>query len=132
MLRQKEDRDCSVPVFSKLARISEEELLLELPHAKAGQVDHHQWLEWLRGKNLGDVRMVEGCPTDLANCAHLVSAHQPRDQADFHWIYRDEEGDVQDPSSCFAAMPADDPRMKSLEPYPFKVLTIVVSKRSTE
>jgi hypothetical protein len=29
-------------------------------------------------------------------------------------------------------MPADDPRMKSLEPYPFKVLTIVVSKRSTE
>jgi hypothetical protein len=128
MLRQERDRDCSVSVFARLAGISEATLLQELPQACAGEVGHNQWIEWLKSKNIGVVEMHEGCPTDVVPCAHLLSEHQPRDERDFHWIYRDEDGDVHDPSPCFAAVPADDPGMRDLKSYPFKILTISVSR----
>ncbi len=129
MLSQNGDRDCSVPVFARLAGISENELLSELPQARLGEIDHRQWIDWLKDRKLS-VEVHEGCPTDVVSCAHLVSLHEPRDRADFHWIYRDEEGDVHDPSPSFAAMPADDARMRALEPYLIKALTIVVLLRT--
>ena len=47
---------------------------------------------------------------------------------EFHWVYRDEEGDVLDPNPVNQFMPADDPRMKQLDIYSEKILTLSVSR----
>jgi hypothetical protein len=124
MLRQFSDRDCGVPVFAALAGVSEESLLAELPQAQLGLVTVGQWEAWLKTKGL-EIERLQGCPIDVVKCAHLLSEHQPRDERDFHWIYRDEDGDVHDPNFSFSAMPADDERMRELKSYPYTALTLL-------
>jgi hypothetical protein len=89
MLRQKSERDCSVPVFASLVGITEEEVLRDIPEAALGQVTVDGWKIWLRGRDF-DVLQRDGCPSDILPCAHLVSLPIPSSKEDFHWIYRDE------------------------------------------
>jgi hypothetical protein len=116
-LRQESDRDCSVPVFARLAGVSEDEVRRDLPQAALGKITLLQWISWLEKRGF-KVLLCDGCPTDIAPCAHLVATHQPRN--------RDAEGDVHDPSQVFAAMPASDPSMRNLSNYHQKVLTLSV------
>jgi hypothetical protein len=129
-LRQKSDRDCSVPVFAALTGISEDKLCLDVPLAAMGLVSVDQWKNWLRKRGF-QVSERDGCPVDLLPCAHLVATHPPRDLTDFHWIYRDGDGDVHDPSEVSLAMPADDPRMRNLSLYSLHQLTLSISRAST-
>ncbi len=124
-LRQESDRDCSVPVFARLAGVSEDEVRRDLPQAALGKITHLRWISWLEKRGF-KVLLCDGCPTDIAPCAHLVATHQPRNERDFHWVYRDAEGDVHDPSQVFAAIPASDPSMRNLSNYHQKVLTLSV------
>lgn len=121
-LRQQFERDCGVCVFAELAGASRGELLQDLPEAHLG-VSVEGWTEWLAKKKGQVVLRQQGCPDDIVPCAHLVGLSDTV----FHWIYRDSDGDIHDPSPAFAAMPADDPRMKSIL-YPLKVLTLSVSR----
>jgi hypothetical protein len=129
-LRQGSERDCSVPVFAALAGVSEDQVRRDLPRSHSGQVSVLEWMTWLEKKGL-PVLKRDGCPSDIVPCAHLVASHPPRDHTDFHWIYRDADGDVHDPSPVFEAMPADDPRMRDLSLYTQQVLTISVSNPLT-
>jgi hypothetical protein len=126
-LCQKTERGCSVPVFATLAAIPEDQVLQELPAAAEGMVRLDRWIAWLEEKGC-DVLWRNGCETDILPCAHLV-AHNPRGESDFHWIYRDEDGDVHDPSPSSLAMSADDPRMRDLSLYNTKACTISVKSR---
>jgi hypothetical protein len=92
-LRQDSERGCSVPVFANLASVSEGEVLRDLPAAALGAVSVSEWIKWLENKRF-DVLSRDGCPADIVPCAHLVALHDPRDAGDFHWIYRDSDGDV--------------------------------------
>jgi hypothetical protein len=129
MLRQKSERDCSVPVFARLAGIREEEVLRDLPGAAFGQVTVDGWKTWLDGRQF-DVLQRDGCPSDILPCAHLVALHEPSDREDFHWIYRDEDGDVLDPSPP-GPIPASDSRMRDLLYYSERRLTLSVRRRSS-
>jgi hypothetical protein len=71
----------------------------------------------------------QGCSDDIVPCAHLVGPTNPRTTTHFHWVFRDAEGDVNDPHPSVAAMPADDPRMRELSLYGTKVLTISISRQ---
>jgi hypothetical protein len=126
MLRQESDHDCSVPAFATLTRISESEIRKDLPKAVLGQVTVFQWMSWLEKRGF-EVLRREGCPSDIVPCVHLVAPHQPYNEQDFHWVYRDADGDVHDPSPVFEAMPADDPRMRNLSVYANAVMTLSIS-----
>jgi hypothetical protein len=130
-LCQESDRGCSVPVFANLAGVSEDEVRRDVPQAALGQVTLAQWISWFETRGC-KVLIREGCPDDIVPCAHLVAPSRPRDSLDFHWVYRDADGDVHDPFPGSAAMPADDPRMRDLSLYAQKVLTLSVSSLSTE
>jgi len=116
-----------VPVFSALTGIPEDEIRRDLPEAALGTVDVDQWIEWLESKGAKVLKRY-GCPSDIVPCAHLVAPNPPRNRSDFHWIYRDEDGDVHDPSSVWAAMPADDVKFRDLAYYEHKELTISISR----
>jgi hypothetical protein len=88
--------------------VSETKVLKDLPDAALGQVSVLEWMDWLEAQGLSALKR-DGCPSDIVPCAHLVASHPPRDHTDFHWIYRDADGDVHDPSPVFEAMSADDP-----------------------
>jgi len=124
-LRQELERACSVPVFAVLAGVSEDKVCRDLPGAALGQVTVQEWISWLEKRSLRVLKR-DGWPTDIVPCAHLVATRQPRDERDFHWVYRDADGDVHDPSPMFEAMPADDPRMRNLSLYAEKVLTLAI------
>lgn len=126
-LEQSAERDCGVPVFAALAGVSEDELCADLPGARKGDVTVDGWKNWLRQKGF-DVLDREGCPDDIIPCAHLVGPENPINRSDFHWIYRDEHGNVHDPSPVWKYMPANDDRVKSLQYYLRKQLTISVSR----
>jgi len=126
-LRQDSERGCSVPVFANLASVSEGEVLRDLPAAALGAVSVSEWIKWLENKRF-DVLSRDGCPADIVPCAHLVALHDPRDAGDFHWIYRDSDGDVHDPFGDFGTIAADDPIMKNLSLYRRKVLTLSISR----
>jgi hypothetical protein len=128
-LRQELERDCSVPVFAELTGVSSDEILRDFPHATIGRVTVEQWKAWLEKRGLTVVER-DGCPSDIVPCVHLVATHEPRDNTDFHWIYRDEDGDVHDPSPVSGAVPADDPTMRDLTYYRGKILTLSVLKSS--
>jgi hypothetical protein len=127
-LRQQTDRDCSVPVFAALTGISETEICRDLPLAPQQGVTVDGWMAWLSQRGLDPLKR-DGCPVDIVPCAHLVGPTHPRSLTHFHWIYRDEDGDVHDPDPSYAAMPADDPRMRELSLYGTKELTISVSRQ---
>ena len=127
-LRQGTERGCSVPVFAALAGVLEDEVCRDLQMALDGLVSVQGWMDWLTAQGLDPLKR-DGCPADIVPCAHLVGPLQPRNASDFHWVYRDEDGDVHDPDPSFAAMPADDPRMRDLSPYARKELTISVAGR---
>ncbi|WP_263355435.1 hypothetical protein [Acidicapsa acidisoli] len=124
ILIQETERGCSVPVFAQLAGISTNDLKRELPGAILGQVTVNEWIVWLEGKGFAVLKR-DGCPVDIVPCVHLV-AHSPQSELDFHWVYRDTEGDVHDPSPVSTCMGADDPRMRDLSFYETKQLTISV------
>jgi hypothetical protein len=126
-LCQRTERGCAVPVFATLAAIPDEQVLNELPHASEGMVTFDRWLGWLEEKGY-EVLRRDGCNTDILPCAHLV-ANSPQSEKDFHWVYRDEDGDVHDPSPVSLAMPADHPWMRGLSGYNTKVCTISVTRR---
>jgi hypothetical protein len=126
-LRQESDRSCSVPVFASLAGVSEGDLLRELPQASDGQIPVTQWVSWLKGMGF-KVLTRDGGRDDIVPCAHLVGPHTPRSPRDCHWIYRDEHGDVHDPSHGSQAMPADHAMMRDLSAYSRKFLTLSVSR----
>lgn len=128
-LRQESARDCSVPVFACLARVSEEEVRQDLPEAVLGLVSVSQWENWLKEKGFQVLRR-DGCPADIVPCAHLVAEGPPRDRTDFHWVYRDADGNVRDPSPAYTCMPPDDPRMRDLSAYERHELTLSVSSPS--
>ena len=125
MLAQRDARDCSVPVFARLAGIPEEQFRNEMPRAQIGQISVDELVAWLELKCF-QVLKRPGCPDDLLPCAHLVG-NMPQSLSDFHWIFRDADGDVHDPSPVFQFFPADDPRMRALNFYSERVLTITVS-----
>ena len=129
LLHQKHDRDCGVCVFAKLAGMSEAELLTDLPWAQLGEVSVDDWCRWLQEKGFS-VSKREGCPDDGVSCAHLV-AHQMNSERDAHWVYRDQEGDVHDPSPVSAYFPADDSRMRDLSFYSMKILTLSILRDSS-
>ena len=52
-----------------------------------GWVSLGRWLDWLEEKGYETPRR-DGRDTDIPPCARLV-AHNPRDERDFHWVYRD-------------------------------------------
>ena|ERR1017187_7184737 len=122
-LFQRCERDCGVVVFAKIAGVSYEEVCNDLPEAHLGTVSVDGWTGWLEQKGF-KVLKQEGCPDNIVPCAHLVAPIDDRRYC--HWIYRDAEGDIHDPAPSFAAMPADDPRMRNLSCYECKVLTISV------
>ena len=126
MLRQQAERDCSVPVFAAVAGVSEDNVRRDFPEAAVGGVSVLDWVHWLERQGFV-VLNRSGCPDDVVPCVHLVATHEPRGPDDFHWIYRDLDGDVHDPSPVFQFMPADDPRMRDLSVYAEKVLTLCVS-----
>jgi hypothetical protein len=128
-LHQKHERDCGVPVFAELAGVSEEHLLRDLPTAHLGTVSVDGWRTWLEGKGF-TVLQREGCPDDIVPCAHLV-ANAMNTKEDAHWVFRDEDGDVHDPSEPSRFMPADDPRMRDLAVFSMKILTISVTRQSS-
>jgi hypothetical protein len=121
-LHQKGTRDCGVCVFAELAGVSYEQVIQELPGADEGTVTVDGWIAWMKTKGI-NFEMREGCPADVVPCAHLVS-NTMTSKDDFHWVLRDEDGDVHDPSPVAMYMPADDPRMRDLETYAFKKLTL--------
>jgi hypothetical protein len=125
-LHQRDERDCSVSVFAALTGLSEDQVRAEMPSAELGEVTVAEWMAWLESNGF-TVTKHQGCPTDIGPCAHLV-AQRPQSNRDFHWIYRDEEGDVFDPSPVFMFMPADDERMRSLSLYSVHVLTLTVQR----
>lgn len=112
-------------VFAALVGVSYEDVLRDLPDADVGTITVDGWKQWLNDKGY-KANHLNGCPLDVFPCAHLVAPVDDRRYC--HWIYRDELGDVHDPSPVFSAMPADDPRMKNLEMYQYKVLTLSISK----
>jgi hypothetical protein len=126
-LCQRTERGCSVPVFAALAGIPEDQVLRELPGADEGKVRLDRWLAWLEEKGCKVLRR-DGSETDILPCAHLVGQN-PRDESDFHWVYRDEDGDVHDPSPVSLAMPADHPWMRELSGYNTNVCTVSVTRR---
>jgi hypothetical protein len=128
MLRQKTDRDCSVSVFAALTGIAEDNICRELPLAPEQGVSVDGWMAWLSQKGLNPLKR-EGCPDDIAPCAHLVGPISPQALTHFHWVYRDAEGDVHDPDPHNSAMADDDPRMRQLSIYGTKVLTISISRQ---
>jgi hypothetical protein len=113
MLQQSSERDCGVPVFAALTGIAEDEIRHDRPEAHHGKLSVDGWIGWLEEKGFTVLRQV-GCPDSIVPCAHLVAPDNPRDHTDTHWIFRDKDGDIHDPSPVFGAMPADDPRMKSI------------------
>lgn len=123
-LHQKSERDCGVCVFAELAGVSEEEVCGDLPDAHLGTVSVDGWKQWLQEKGF-TVLQREGCPDDIVPCAHLV-AHVMYSPNDAHWVYRDSDGDVHDPSEDF--VPADDQRMRNLLFYSEKILTLSLSR----
>jgi hypothetical protein len=125
-LFQRYDHDCGVVVFAELAGVSYEDVLADLPDAYLGTVSVDGWTAWLDGKGFTVLRQQE-CPQEILPCAHLVSP-VPDDKY-CHWVYRDSAGDVHDPSGTFRAMPADDPFMRNLSYYDFKLLTVSVTKQ---
>jgi len=127
-LRQGAERDCSVPVFSRLAGIPEDQVRLDLPDAAKGKISVEQWKGWLESKRF-EVLERTGGPDDILPCAHLVGPVALRSNEDCHWIFRDADGDVHDPSEVFQHMPANDTRMKDLSVYDQKILTLSVSRR---
>jgi hypothetical protein len=118
------ERDCSISVFAALANVAESELINDLPGASRGEITVEGWEQWLRSRGLEPKRR-EGCPTDVLPCAHLV-ANSPRGINDFHWVYRDELGDVHDPSPVSSSLTADHPHMRELKSYDTHHLTITV------
>jgi len=127
-LAQKAEHDCGVVVFAELADVPEEDLRRDLPEAHLGRVTVQGWIECLEGRGF-HVYKYNGCPTDVVPCAHLVGPEQSYDLTQFHWVYRDADGDVHDPSPVSRAMPADDPRMRDLLLYGQRVLTISLTAR---
>lgn len=125
MLRQKRERDCSVPVFAALTGMSEDQIRTEVPGADDGKVSVDGWRDWLQKKGF-TVTQREGCPSDVMPCVHLVASARGA-----HWVYRDQDGDVHDPSLDVLHMPADDERMRSLSTFRTKVLTLSVSRSSS-
>jgi hypothetical protein len=125
-LHQKGERDCSVPVFAALTGLPEDQVRSEMPGAACGEVSVKDWMERLERKGF-IVTKHQGCAADLCPCVHLV-ASTPQSLTDFHWIFRDKDGDVHDPSPVFTYMPADDPRMRSLEFYDRQELTLTVQR----
>lgn len=121
-LHQKFERDCGVCVFARLAGISEDQVRAELPAAHLGKISVDEWQLWLEAKGFVVTRR-DGSSDDAVPCAHLVS-HGAITPEDFHWVYRDEEGDVLDPNPVNQFMAADDPRMKQLDVYAEKILTL--------
>lgn len=126
MLRQKTNHDCSVPVFSALTGIPEDDICRDLPLAPEQGVTVDGWMDWLTTKGFEPLKR-QGCPDDIVPCVHLVAPTNPQAPTHFHWVYRDAEGDVYDPHPSVASMPADDPRMRELSIYGRKVLTISIS-----
>jgi len=125
VLRQRFERDCGVAVFAELAGISYEDVLRDLPDAHLGTVTDGGWMRWLEQKGFTPLKR-EGCPEDIVPCAHMVA---PVDDTRYcHWVYRDAEGDIHDPSPSSLAVPADDERMRKLSLYDVKVMTISISR----
>jgi hypothetical protein len=115
-----------VPVFAELAGVPEADVMRDLPGAALGQVSVDGWKAWLAGRGWL-VEQLDGCPADRVPCAHLV-ANCPQTLEDFHWVYRDENGDVHDPGSVSLILPADHPHMRELMAYDTHQLTIIVKR----
>jgi hypothetical protein len=112
-------------VFAELAGIPYEDVLNDLPNAHLGTITVDGWTEWLETKGF-TVSGQPGCPDGVVPCAHLVALADHPDY--YHWIYRDGDGDIYDPSDMFAAMPEYDPWMRMLSPYQCKRWTISISR----
>ena len=124
------ERACSVPVFAALAGVSAREVLNDLPGAALGEITVVEWEKWLENKGL-EVLRRDGCQTDVLPCIHLV-ANYPRGLEDFHWVFRDEHGDVHDPSPVSSCLSADSSHMRGLLSYNVRELTITVASRTAK
>lgn len=93
-LRQQGQWDCGVEVFGKLAGISREELLRELPEAANG-ITVSRWEQWLTEKGFQVKRLGRDEEYTLP-CAHLIKRLPHH-----HWIYEDGTG-IHDPDPKLA------------------------------
>jgi hypothetical protein len=116
-LRQEGSWDCGVKVLRKLAGVTREDLLRDLPEAING-VTVSQAEEWLAARGFVVERRGEGEAYTLP-CAHLVG-RPPY----YHWIYEGGTG-IHDPDPTFAYMP---PKQVKLAWYE-RVLTISLGRR---
>jgi hypothetical protein len=122
---QRYERDCGVVVFAALAGVSYETVLRDFPDAHLGTITVDAWHRWLMERGFSVTRLP-GCPADVFPCAHMVAPVDDRRYA--HWVYRDAEGDIHDPSHATKAMPADSSFMKALQMYEYKILTISIAR----
>jgi hypothetical protein len=90
--------DCGVEVFSKIAGLTREELLRELPEA-INAVPVIRWEEWLTARGFVIERRQRDEEYTLP-CAHLI-----RRPPHHHWIYEDHKG-ILDPDPKFQAYSA--------------------------
>jgi hypothetical protein len=118
-----------VPVFAELTGIPEEQIERELPLALEGKLTANDWMDWLTEKNLRPSTR-DGQHDDVIPCVHLVATYRnPISPEHYHWVYRDEEGDVLDPHPVFSGMPPYDERMRTLSAYGPAVLTISITRK---
>jgi hypothetical protein len=127
-LLQRQARDCGVVVFAEMAGVSYEDVLNDLPGADLSPISVDAWENWIKSKGFA-VQREQGCPQGLVPCAHLVSTVD--DNRFCHWVYRDDDGDVHDPSPRSIHFAADDPRMRNLSLYDFHVLTVSVTRSTS-
>lgn len=105
-LRQEGPWDCGVEVFRKLAGVSREELLRDLPDA-VNAIPVIQWEDWLKSKGLIVERHQDNEAYTMP-CAHLI-----RRQPYHHWIYEDSTG-IHDPDPAFEVF---SPKLITLATY---------------
>ena len=129
-LYQDGERGCSVPVFAALAGVSTKDILSDFPFAAKGEISVIEWETWLENRGLNVLRRG-GCQTDILPCVHLVANH-PRGREDYHWVFRDKDGDIHDPSPVTQCLGANDPHMRNLRSYNVKELTITAVRRAAK
>lgn len=93
--------DCGVVVFARLAGLTEEEIIRDVPDAFNG-ITHKQWEAYLISKGRQVTCYIAGVQYPLP-AAHLVETSPGSSR--YHWIYQAEDGGIYDPNPAFEFCP---------------------------
>lgn len=119
-LQQEGQMDCGVAVFAKLANLTEERILSDMPEAANGMTPEHAE-RYLKSKGLKVTRYESGDKHPLP-CAHLVESSPHH----YHWIFQAEDGGIHDPSPACQHCPPHYINQHFDAFYRAKVLTLAV------